>query len=68
MEEKLRIAGFNILSSEGKYITLAHGYSVEIEREGLYKLTHEGSVIAPFDDEQELVEFIQMDMKLNNLN
>ncbi len=68
MEELLRDAGFQIVEVKGKHISLAHTYGVEVEREGLYKLTHGGSVIAPFDDVQELIEFIRMDMKLNGLS
>ena len=67
MEQILRDAGLVIVSTEGKYINLAHGYRIEVEREQLYKLMHEGSVIAPFDDEGELVRFIQEDMRLNDL-
>ena len=67
MKELLQEAGLRLLSAEGKYLDLAHNYRIEVEREGLYKLSHEGSVIAPFNDERELVQFILEDMRLNGL-
>jgi hypothetical protein len=67
MEELLRQSGLTIIAIDGKYIDLAHGYRVEIENDSLFKLTHEGSVIAPFDDGAELVEFVLMDMRLNGI-
>lgn len=67
MEELIRQSELKIISIEGKYINLDHHYRVEIENESLFKLTHEGSVIAPFDDGPELIDFVLMDMRLNGL-
>ena len=61
----LQAAGLEILGSDGKYIDLAHTYRIEIENETLFKLLHEGMVIAPFDSLSELCEFIRMDIALN---
>ena len=67
MEDLLKAAGFKVIAKEGKFIDLAHGYRIEIENEALFKLLHQGSVVAPFDDAAELVQFIRMDMQLNGL-
>jgi hypothetical protein len=68
MIELLKTAGLTILRQEGKFIDLAHGYRIEIENEALFKLLHEGSVVAPFDDAAELIQFIKLDMQLNGLS
>ncbi len=67
MKQYLEAEGLKIIKAEGKYIDLAHGYRIELEKEDLYKLTHEGSVIAPFNDREELLHFLKMDMELNGL-
>jgi hypothetical protein len=52
-------------SQEGKIINLNRSYTIEIEGENLFKLIHDGQVIAPFADIEELCSFIKMDMQLN---
>lgn len=54
-----------VLSVEGKHIRLEKEYAIEIENESLFKLTHKGAVVGPFDDVEELCQFVQMDMRLN---
>lgn len=67
MEDELRQSELEILAINGKFIDLAHGYRIEVENESLFKLLHEGSVIAPFNDAVELIDFVLMDMRLNGL-
>lgn len=55
-------------SQEGKIINLNRGYTIEIEGENLFKLIHDGQVIAPFAEVEELCSFIKMDMQLNEEN
>jgi hypothetical protein len=43
----------------GKYITLANGYEIEVEKRDLYRLSVDGFVISPFDDIGALCQFIQ---------
>jgi hypothetical protein len=50
--------GFAIISDNGKHVVIEHGFSIEIEGENLWKLSEEGSVIAPFTDPYELCAFI----------
>lgn len=51
-----------IKSQEGKYVETIGGYKIEIEGQRLYKLMQDGSVIAPFDDVEELCLFIKNDV------
>ncbi len=41
-------------------VDVVKNYSIEVEVNGLYKLYDNGSVIAPFDDIDELCRFILM--------
>ena len=51
--------GLTIHSQNGNTIELAHHYSIEIEGKNLYKLSQNNEVIAPFDDVEELCNFIK---------
>lgn len=55
--------GINVIQDNGKYLDLVHNYQIEIENESLFRLSQNGSVIAPFDDVEELCNFIKMDMQ-----
>ena len=57
-----------IISQNENMITLAQNYTIEIEGKKLFKLSQEGQVIAPFDDVEELCNFIKKDMQLNEKN
>lgn len=48
-----------ILNRHGKYFELAGGFSVEIERRDLYRLSSDAMVISPFDDIGKLCDFIK---------
>ena len=48
-----------ILNQKGKYFDLENGFSVEVERKNLYRLSGDGLVISPFDDIGKLCEFLK---------
>lgn len=54
------LAFFNmeVLEQKGRMLYLSKGYSIEVESNGLYKLSQHEEVIAPFDDLNELCHFI----------
>lgn len=54
-----------VISHDGNIIHTKMDYTIEIEGKQLFKLLHAGRVIAPFDDVEELCNFIKMDMQLN---
>ncbi len=47
-----------LVAVNNSIITVYKNYEIEIEANGLYKLKCEGSVIAPFDDVDELCRFM----------
>ena len=49
-----------ILHVEGKFVSVQNGYTIEVERKSLYKLLHNGQVVAPFADVVEMCGFIKM--------
>ena len=49
-----------IFKDDGKCIHTINNYIIEIEGKSLYKLIHNGSVVAPFADVIELCSFIKM--------
>ncbi|RMG32065.1 MAG: hypothetical protein D6730_00285 [Bacteroidetes bacterium] len=55
--------GISLVSQQGDMLELAGGYSIEIEGEKLYKLLHEGQVVAPFSSVEEMCRFLLMDMQ-----
>lgn len=56
---------FQIISNTSHLVQIDGGYSIEVEKNDIYKLLHENQVVAPFNDLEELCEFIKMDMVLN---
>lgn len=61
---------FNIkVSSENDhFIFLEKNYCIEIEKNGLLKLSQGSQVIAPFADVEALCNFIKKDIELNEKN
>jgi hypothetical protein len=55
----LKETGIEILSRNDKYFDLANGFQVEVEGRDLYRLSHEGWVISPFDDIGKLCTFLK---------
>ena len=48
-----------IAKRDGNLFELANGFVIEVEGPGLYRLSHEGWVISPFDDIGNLCAFIE---------
>lgn len=48
-----------VLKQKGSVFELENGFSLEVERKDLYKLSSEGWVISPFDDIGLLIDFIK---------
>ncbi len=48
----------SLLADNGDKVQIENGYEVEIEQNGVFKLKHEGKVVAPFRDLDELCGFI----------
>lgn len=59
----LRYYEIEVISHHDKVIELEKGYLIEIESERLFKLCHQGGVIAPFANVEELCYFIMQDMQ-----
>lgn len=53
-----------VIKQEEKMIYLNQDYVIEIEGMQLFKLLQADQVIAPFNDIEELCQFIKMDMQL----
>jgi hypothetical protein len=49
----------NVLKREGKFFELENGFQVEVEGRDLYRLSHAGWVISPFDDIGKLCNFLK---------
>lgn len=61
----LRHFGIEVEESDEHHLKLEKEYSIEIEGPSLFKLIHQGHVVAPFADVEQLCEFISQDIKLN---
>ena len=57
--------GIIVTHHDEKMVYLERDYLVEIENPQLFKLLHHNQVIAPFDDVEQLCDFIKKDMALN---
>ncbi len=65
-KEVLRRENISYLDMAGNcFIKNDEGLYIEIEGKKLYKLKHEGQVVAPFADVEEMCNFIKQDMQLN---
>jgi len=65
---KLNEHSLVIVSKDDKQVHLDGDYCIEIERENLYKLKQGDMVVAPFDNMEEMCQFIKMDIALNEEN
>ena len=52
-----------ILERNGNIFELENGFTLEVERKDLYKLSSEGWVISPFDDIGHLIDFVKKNAK-----
>ena len=59
VEYALKETRINILSRNGKHFEIEGGFHIEVEARDLYRLSHEGWVISPFDDIGKLCTFLQ---------
>lgn len=48
-----------VLNQYGSHFELIGGFSVEVEKKDLYKLSSDGWVISPFNDIGAMIEFIK---------
>jgi hypothetical protein len=56
--DALKFYEIEVLSVVGNRVKVQHGYEIEVEVNGLYKLFDDGYVVAPFDDIDELCRLI----------
>jgi hypothetical protein len=56
----LRYYNIDVVGNHENFIQLGRGFTIEIESNGIYKLFADRQVIAPFDDLDELCNFILM--------
>jgi hypothetical protein len=51
-----------VIKDNGKVIEVASRFSIEVEAKSLYRLSHEGMVIAPFNDVIDMCHFIKSNL------
>lgn len=56
----------DVVSERENMVYLEKNYTIEIEGPQLFKLIHQGQVIAPFAQVEEMCRFLQQDMPLND--
>lgn len=67
VEYALKESQINILARNGKYFDLENGFNVEVEGRDLYRLSHEGWVISPFNDMGKLCNFLKKNLVIDAL-
>ncbi len=65
VEYALNETKIEVLSRNDKYFTLNNGFQIEVEGRDLYRLSHDGWVISPFDDIGKLCNFLKSNMNFN---
>lgn len=63
VEYALKQMNVPIISRNGKYFELTGGFSVEVEKKDLYRLSTDGWVISPFDDIGKMIDFIKKNLE-----
>jgi len=58
--DALQYYNIPVLQVSSNMVMVIKNYSIEVEANGIYKLYDNGSVIAPFDDIDDLCRFILM--------
>lgn len=58
LREALQYYAIIIEAEQGWTVKVPRSYSIEVEANGLYRLSDNGQVVAPFDDLDELCRFI----------
>lgn len=56
--EALKFYEIEVASVNSNYVKVQNNYEIEVESDGLYKLSDDGYIVAPFDDINELCRFM----------
>lgn len=64
VEYALTQMDIKILKRDGNLFELERGFSVEVEKTDLYRLSSEGWVISPFEDIGKMCEFIKKNFEI----
>ncbi len=56
----LKETNIRVVARNGKYFELENGFQIEVEKRDLYRLSHEGWVISPFDDIGKMCNFLKV--------
>ncbi|MFY7889395.1 MAG: hypothetical protein ACOVOW_10825 [Spirosomataceae bacterium] len=59
VEYALKQTEIEILARKDNHFELINGFQIEVEARDLYRLSHEGWVISPFDDIGKLCNFLK---------
>lgn len=68
VEYALKETKINILSRDGKHFQLENGFQIEVEDRDLYRLSHEGWVISPFNEIGSLCEFLRKSIEKESIS
>lgn len=58
----LKETNIHVVARNGKYFELENGFQIEVEGRDLYRLSHEGWVISPFDDIGKMCNFLKVNL------
>jgi hypothetical protein len=56
--DALKFYKIEIVSIKGNHVKVQNNYEIEVEANGLYKLSDDGYIVAPFDDINDLCRFV----------
>jgi hypothetical protein len=56
--EALQFYEIEVVSVNGNFVKVRNNYEIEVEPVGLYKLSDDGYIVAPFNDINELCRFM----------
>jgi hypothetical protein len=56
----LKETNIRVVARNGKYFELENGFQIEVEKRDLYRLSHAGWVISPFDDIGKMCNFLKV--------
>ena len=56
--EALKVYEIEVIAIEGNIVKVQNNYTIEVEKNKMYKLLEDGYIIAPFGDLNELCRFI----------
>jgi hypothetical protein len=68
VEYALKETKITILSRNEQYFQLENGFQIEVEGRDLYRLSHEGWVISPFNEIGSLCEFLRKSIEKAPIN